>query len=399
MTGPLNLVIDGTPLLFRRSGIGRYTYELLLEFARADPPVAESVANLGFRLKRLPRPLAAADLDRLIRRQRYWGVAFHLGLLRLRPPVVAAQARRAGAHVYFAPNFLGVYGRGFRTVATIHDLVYHLYPEYTQPAMLRALRRRMPAHAARADGIVTDSHATKKDIVSTLGVPAEKVTVIPLAAGSEFRPVADPAHLAAVRAKYDLPERFVLFVGNVEPRKNLLRLLAAVERLAADPAFRHRLVIVGARGWKSDEIMARLDALAARKLAVHLGYVPDVDLPAIYTLADLFAFPSLYEGFGIPPLEAMACGVPVICSNASSLPEVCGDAAVYFDPRSEEELVEAIRSVLRDDGLTSDLRERGLRQAAKFSWRETARRLLTYFASLRQAPCTPPASAPRSGPR
>jgi glycosyltransferase involved in cell wall biosynthesis len=382
MTPPLNLVVDGTPLLFRRSGIGRYTYELLLEFARAEPAVTESVANLGFRLQTLPRPLTVAAIDSLIRRQRYWGVAFHLGLLRLRPPVVAAQARRAGADVYFAPNFLGVYGRGFRTVVTIHDLVYHLYPEYTQPAMLRALRRRLPANAARADGIVTDSHATKKDIVSTLGVPAEKVTVIPLAAGSEFRPVADPAHLAAVRAKYNLPERFVLFVGNVEPRKNLLRLFAAVERLAADPAFRHRLVIVGARGWKSDEIMARLETLASRKLAVHLGYVPDADLPAIYTLADLFAFPSLYEGFGIPPLEAIACGVPVICSNASSLPEVCGDAAVYFDPRSEEEMADAMREVLGNEGLAVDLRERGLRQAARFSWRETAGRLLAYFASL-----------------
>jgi len=381
----MNIVVDGFPLIFRRAGIGRYTYELLLQFSTAVPRPAVHVANFGLSLRRarLPGRLGPADLSAYLGRNRANAILFCALPRVVRDRVTAPQAAAAGCDVYFAPNFLGVYGRSFRTVITIHDMGYHLYPEYTQPAMLKALRANLPRHAGRADGIVTDSESTKRDIVKILGIDPAKIVVVPLAAGGSDGRAADPAAGQRVRARYGLPDRFILFVGTVEPRKNLLRLLAAFERLAADPGFRHRLVVVGARGWKAEPLMARLDDLAARGLARHLGYVPDDDLAALYPLADLFVFPSLYEGFGIPPLEAMAAGVPVVCSSASSLPEVCGDAAVYFDPGSEDELAEAVRRVLSDPALAADLRARGLRQAAAFSWERTADQLLRYFAAVR----------------
>ncbi len=379
----MNLMIDGTPLIFRRAGIGRYTYELVRRVATG--PTRVRLANLGFRPAgvRVPPAVTVPAIDQLIRRQRRAAVAFHVLLWKFRPAVLAAQARLAGTDVYFAPNFIGAYGRSFRTVITVHDMVYHLFPQFTQPHMLKALARDLPRHAERADVVVTDSESTRRDVVGVLGVRPERVRVVPLAASPEFVPVTDDAARRAIRVKYALPERFVLFVGTLEPRKNLLTLFAAVEKLAA-AGLPHKLVLVGATGWKSAREQDRLNDLKARGLAAHLGYVVDADLPAIYSCADAFAFPSWYEGFGIPPLEAMACGVPVVTSNTSSLPEVCGDAAEYFDPNSAEELFEKLRAVLTDPIRQAELRDRGFRQAARFSWDRTADELLRLFRECTQ---------------
>jgi glycosyltransferase involved in cell wall biosynthesis len=381
----MNVVVDGTPLLFRRAGIGRYAFELLWRFSRAAPPAAVRVANLGVSLART-RLRPGTDPVRLgetIAASRLGGLAFFFLPRRIRDALVAAQAERVRTDVYFAPNFLGVYGRSFKTVITVHDLGSHFYPEHTQPAMLRALRSQLADNIRRADGIVTDAECTRRDIVAVFGADPARVAVVPLAASASFRPVADPAVLQAVRRRYALPDRFVLFVGTLEPRKNLARLFDAFARLAAAPGFAHKLVLVGARGWKSEDITARLADLSARGLARHLGYVRDGDLAAIYSLADLFVFPSAYEGFGIPPLEAMSCGVPVVSSSASSLPEVCGDAAVYFDPGSEDELAAAMRRVISNPALAAELREKGFRQAERFSWDKTAELLWKYFGAVR----------------
>lgn len=376
----MRVVMDAFPLLFRRTGIGRYCFESLLRFANRPAEAVVLLANYGFIVSRsrVPAGQGTAALTHYLRRRRLGAMAFCAIPRGLRSPLVASQTAAAGADVYFAPNYLGVYGRSFRTVITVHDLVYQLYPQFTQPAMLKTLTAAMHRQLDRADRIVVDAESTRRDLVRVLGVNQDKIRVVPLAAGSEFTRVTDPNRLHAVRARYRLPERFVLFVGTVEPRKNLLTLFAALDQLHSG-GLSVPLVIVGATGWNATAEVNRLNQLKAERGALHLGYVPDADLPALYSLAELFVFPSWYEGFGIPPLEAMGCGVPVVCSNTSSLPEVCGDAADYFDPHSADELAESVRAVLTDPSRATGLVNRGLAQAGRFSWDRTATKLLTVF--------------------
>jgi glycosyltransferase involved in cell wall biosynthesis len=373
MSSPLRLTMDGIPLLFRRAGIGRYTYELVTHFAGGPSPVSVRLANVGWSLPRTRVPaLAPGDwLDRMIPRYRYHAVAFNLIPRPIKRRVLAAQVS-AGSDVYFGTNFLGVFHRAFPTVLTVHDMAYHIYPEHALPSMRRALDQHLPGHVQRAARVIADSEATKRDIVRILGTPADKVAVVPLATNPSFRPVADPARLSAVRARHRLPARYLLYVGTIEPRKNLCTLFDAMAQLPADIP----LVVVGGRGWNAGAVFARLDDLVARGRALYLGYVAEADLPAVYSMASLFVFPSHYEGFGIPPLEAMACGVPVVTTNVSSLPEVVGDAGILVTPNHVDELAAAANRVLSDEDLAARMRVAGLARAATFSWQATAERTL-----------------------
>jgi glycosyltransferase involved in cell wall biosynthesis len=211
-------------------------------------------------------------------------------------------------------------------------------------------------------------------------VPPEKITVIYEAADTRFR-LQPPQTMADVRARYRLPDRYLLFVSTIEPRKNLIRLLAAFERLQA-AGLTDALVIVGKRGWLYDNFFAALEASPAKQAVIFPGWVADADLPAIYGGAQVFAFPSLFEGFGLPVLEAMACGTPVVCSNSSSLPEVADDAALLVDPLDVDALTGALERLLRDPALAADLRARGLAQAARFSWARAAAETIAIYHRL-----------------
>jgi glycosyltransferase involved in cell wall biosynthesis len=223
-----------------------------------------------------------------------------------------------------------------------------------------------------ADAVIVPSQAVRADVVRILGLPSERVFAIPEAAGPAFRP-QDASAIEAVRRRYGLDGPFVLSVGSLEPGKNRERLLQAFARMRAR-GLEHMLVVAGQRAWRyeGDEPLAQRLGLAGS--VRFLGHVPQADLPALYSAADLFAFPSLYEGFGLPALEAMACGTPVVASNVSAVPEVVGDAALQVSPLDVEALAGAMERVLRDERLRADLRERGLKRAARFSWEETARR-------------------------
>jgi glycosyltransferase involved in cell wall biosynthesis len=228
----------------------------------------------------------------------------------------------------------------------------------------------MPLYCRRADRIIAISHATQRDLIAAYDVPPEKVTVIHEAADPRFQP-QPPEAVEAVRTRYGLPERYLLSVGTIEPRKNLTRLLEAFEALHAE-GLTDALVVVGGRGWLYDDFFARLERSPAREAVLFPGYVPDADLPPIYAGAQALAFPSLYEGFGLPVLEAMACGAPVACSNTSSLPEVAGDAALLFDPHDVTAITQALHRLLSDDTLHADLQQRGRGRAATFSWDRVA---------------------------
>lgn len=279
-------------------------------------------------------------------------------------------------HVQFtAPPFASC-----PVVATIHDLSFEHLPETFNRRSRVQLRLTVRRTARRARVVIVPSRFTRDDITKHYKIPAERVVVTPLAAAERFRPETDEAGLRRVRERYDLAGDYLLAVGSIQPRKNLVRLIRAYARLVADaPEKTPALVIAGKRAWLSAETMR---AAAATNLGDRLrftGYVPDDDLPALYSGALCFVYPSYFEGFGIPPLEAMRCGTPVITGDRTSLPEVVGDAGLTVDPFDETAVAAAMRRVLDDPALRGRMRARGFEQAACFSWRETARRTLAAY--------------------
>ncbi|MDP9368698.1 MAG: glycosyltransferase family 4 protein [Chloroflexota bacterium] len=255
------------------------------------------------------------------------------------------------------------------TVVTVHDLAYLRLPDRLPAGRRRYFSALTRASARRAARVLAVSESTKRDVVELLEVPEDRVAVTPLAADAGFRPVTGEA-LDAFLGEQRIVRPFVLSVGTLEPRKNLPALLRAFGRIA--PEVPHDLVLAGPEGWMTDEIHETRRRLGLGDRVRFTGYVETAMLPAWYSAADLFVYPSLYEGFGLPPLEAMACGTPVVTSDVSSLPEVVGDAALTVPPTEETALAEAMRRVLEDRVLAADLQARGLERAREFSWRRTA---------------------------
>jgi len=262
---------------------------------------------------------------------------------------------------------------GTPLVVTIHDILHEHYPQFYPPNVLRDMRITTPLTVRRAAAIITDSEFSRQGIIRRYRAAPEKVVVAPLAPDPIYRPIRDPRRLHAVQERYGTGEKFILFTGALKPTKNLPRVLDAYVRLRRASAIHHRLVLAGGRAWEIDDLLTVARESGYGDDIVFTGYVPDEDLVALYNAADLFVQPSLFEGFGLPPLEAMACGTAVVTSNTSALPEVVGDAALMVDPLDVEALAAAMARVLTDADLRADLEARGLARAAQFSWERTAR--------------------------
>ncbi|MHB9091344.1 MAG: glycosyltransferase family 4 protein [Chloroflexota bacterium] len=237
----------------------------------------------------------------------------------------------------------------------------------------------MPPSLRRARLVLADSENTRNDLVCLLDARPDAVQVLYSGVEKRFAPLDDAAALRAVRDRLDLTRPFILFVGTIERRKNLTRLIRAYGRVRARRRDLPQLVIAGRRGWLYEDVFQAVAELGLDEDVRFLGHVNDADLPALYNLAELFVYPSLYEGFGLPPLEAMACGTPVVSSNTSSLPEVLGDAAIGVAPTDTDGLAIAIEGLLDDATLRAELRERGLAQAARFTWEAAATQLLEVY--------------------
>ncbi len=286
---------------------------------------------------------------------------------------------REGADVLHSLAYVQPLACPTRSVVTVHDLSFLLYPGNFNRANRLYLRAFSRLSAARADRVIAVSANTKRDVVRLLGVEAAKVAVVHHGIEECFRPFADRAAVEAFRRRRGLPERFVLFVGTIEPRKNLETLVEAFARLRR-AGLPHKLVVAGAKGWQWQPVFAAVERLGLEGEVAFPGYVPYDEQPLWYNSADLFVYPSLYEGFGFPPLEAMACGTPVIASRTSALPEVVGEAGLLVDPLDAEALAEALRRALSDRDLSQQLSERGLARARGFTWREAARRTAAVYA-------------------
>ena len=254
---------------------------------------------------------------------------------------------------------------------SIHDASLYLYKQYHPRARLLTVRLLLPLTTRRAAAIITMSHSARDDLVRVLRIPPEKIHVIYESAPKNFAPVNDQEHLASVRQRYGLPEQFILYVGTLEPRKNLGRLVGAFHRLRQQ-GYPHKLVFVGPWGWSMNNFAREIEELGLSSFVQFLGYVPASALPAIYSMATVFVFPSLYEGFGLPPLEAMACGTPVLSSNNSSLAELYASAAQLIDPLDEEDLTSGLRQILDDPEWQAELSQRGMKRAGQFSWERAA---------------------------
>jgi glycosyltransferase involved in cell wall biosynthesis len=277
--------------------------------------------------------------------------------------------RRERPDVYHAPHYILPAGVRCPSVVTIHDCIHLMFPQYLpNRAAYAYARASMWAAARRSDCILTVSEASKRDILHFFNVRPEKIVVVYNAIDDHFRVTPAEEDVARVRERYQLDHKFVLYVGNIKPHKNLVRLIEAFAELRRTGFEDVKLLIIG------DEI-SKLPALRravhSHKLHKHvrfLGYVSDQTLGILYRLASTFVFPSLYEGFGLPPLEAMASGTPVVTSNVSSLPEVAGDAAVLVDPYDVDSIVDGLRRILSDPALAAELRRKGLERAREFSW-------------------------------
>jgi glycosyltransferase involved in cell wall biosynthesis len=264
-------------------------------------------------------------------------------------------------------------------VVTFHDMVLYRHPEFFTWKKRILTRSLMPHVARRAGAIITVTEAMRAEIVGILGVPKEKVSVVPPAPGEIFAPVADPALREDVARRHGLDGPYVLTVATLEPRKNLAGLLRAFDLLISQTGLPHRLAVAGGKGWMYTPILGTIRSLEHADRVRVLDYVPLPDLPALYTGADLMVFPSFYEGFGMPPVEAMRCATPVVVSDIPALREVTGDASVQVDPRSIESIAGGMRRVLTDPAMAGQMRRRGSQVAARYTWPKAARLSLEVY--------------------
>ncbi|MFZ5918584.1 MAG: glycosyltransferase family 4 protein [Chloroflexota bacterium] len=305
-------------------------------------------------------------------------VAWH----RLRLPLMV-ELFVGPVHLFHSPDFTLPPVLGARTLVTVHDLSFLRLPACFPDGLRRYLEAAVPRAVRRAHHVIADSHHTRRDLIQLLDIPAEKISVIHAGVEPRFHPMTGRDALEAVRRRYNLPQRFILSVGTVQPRKNYARLIEAFALSSSHFSTGHwDLVIAGGRGWLYEQLFERVEQLGLKDRVHWVGFVDDADLPALYNLTELFVFPSLYEGFGLPPLEAMACGVPVICSDVSSLPEVAAQAALMVDPLDVEGLAAAMQQGLEDQALRAALVARGLQRAATFTWPQAAERLRQVYIQV-----------------
>lgn len=384
----MRIGIDYTAAITQGAGIGRYTRELVAAILAQQPqheyvlffasgelapefPGLRQLEQLRAQypqLRTIAIPLAPRRLTQLWHR------------LRVPLPIELLTGRLDIVH---APDF--VPPPSFApSIVTIHDLSYMVHPDYALPSVARYLRAAVPRGLGRATAILADSKATQRDLQTYLNIDPQRVTVVYPGVGPQFRPL--PADVVREQLKdLQLPERFLLFVSTIEPRKNLVRLFEAYAQVR-EQIGNIKLVLGGRRGWMYADVFAAIQRLGLHEHIQLLDYVDDKLLPALYNAAWAFVYPSIYEGFGIPALEALACATPVLTANNSSLPEVVGNVAVFVQAEQVESIAEGLIRIVSDQAVRTRLRSLGPQQAAPFTWEAAARQLLDVYTLVHAKP-------------
>ncbi|HEX7260107.1 MAG TPA: glycosyltransferase family 1 protein [Candidatus Saccharimonadia bacterium] len=381
----MKIFVEGTPLFLQRTGVGQYTKNLMDVLLKLDERNHYTIFGFLFIGKRFTNkpipegPKLSYKLVRYLPSKIFNAVVRRLFL----PPLDLLALSKPD--IFFFPNFVRyplIFGA--KSIVVIYDLSYIVQAQFSASPNRKYLTRYVPDSVKKADHVITISQNSKKEIMEHYGVPSQKITIVTPAINHQiFFPRPDK-EVEAIRQKYDISKPYILYAGTLEPRKNIIGILDAFAELDAGLLQTHALVLAGGKGWLDHEIHAKIKELSELDIIV-TGYLPDEDLPAIYSGASLFVYPSFYEGFGIPPLEAMACGVPVITSDNSSLPEVVGDAGIMIDAHSTPALTRSMQKVLTDPGLVKQLRGRGLKQAKRFNWEQSGKILLEVINTIGRA--------------
>jgi glycosyltransferase involved in cell wall biosynthesis len=359
--------IDARLVYYSQAGIGQYIIHLVNGLANVDQ---ENEYVLLQSRKDDTTILKEPNFKRIS----LWTPSHH----RLERYSLNVELVRLGLDVLHSPDFIPPHRPSCRSVITVHDLAFLLYPHF-----LTKESARYYGHIDQAvrwtDQIIAVSESTRNDTVQHLGVPDDKITVVYEAASPIFRPVARDVARDQVRNRHGVDGPYILFVSTIEPRKNVPTLLRAMWQLMECYKEDVRLVLAGGRGWLFEDTFSVVQELGLDGRIHFVGRVPSEDLLYLYNAAEMLAHPAFYEGFGLPPLEAMACGLPAVVSDVASLPEVVGDAGLLIDPHDVDELTVAMWRVLNDTQLRQEMREKGLRQAARFSWERAARETMTIY--------------------
>jgi glycosyltransferase involved in cell wall biosynthesis len=388
--------LDAIPLTEPMTGVGHYTFELARALARVSPqdefelvyptsfpPLPVELRGGAPAEEPLPGNLRTARVSVGPVGRHWWSV----GLPRY--------AGRAGYGLFHGTNYdVPLWGR-CPSVVTIHDLSLFLHPETHERRRVRRARRRLPLMARRAAAVITPTESIRREVCEHLRIDEGRVFAVPEAPRAVFSP-APEAEARGVCERLGVGDDFLLAVGTIEPRKNLSALVSAFAAVSGESSRRGlRLALAGKKGWLTEELFAEVEGSGVRDRIVLTGYLPDRELRALYSACRLFIYPSLYEGFGLPPLEAMACGAPVVASSIPSLRETLGSAARLCDPRSPRDLAHAMAELLDDDTMRARLSREGRRRAAEFSWERTARMTLeVYGRAFRAAGKDGPKAAP-----
>jgi glycosyltransferase involved in cell wall biosynthesis len=372
----MRITMDVSPAVHRHAGLGRYAHELLSAELAAAPEHAYQTVYYAPHGDERPAP----PLDRVP------GRALRVSAKPWRMSVLLAHFTGQyldrwlpAGDVFHATDHLLPPLQRSRTVFTVHDLIYLFYPQYHLPLNRWYLTLMMPRFLRRADAIIAVSENTRRDVTRLMGIPAERITVVYEGVNPAYTPDIAPAEVQRVRARLHLPERYVLCLGTLEPRKNVSGLLDAYQALLARSPKTPPLVLAGRKGWLFEPIFERVRALGLEERVCFTDWVPEADTPPLMAGAEVFVYPSLYEGFGLPPLEAMACGTPVIASTAASLPEIVGEAGLLVDPQDSAGLTQALERLLDDPALRARLRAQGLARARQFTWEAAARQTLAVY--------------------
>ncbi len=374
----MRLVVDYTPAVRQAAGIGRIVRGQVQALVNQAPDwdirlfVAGPVTPED--RARAPLPLHATPWIRERDLVRIWH--------RLDIPWPRVNWFIGGpVDLFHATDFVLPPCTAHRRVLTVHDLAFVRYPDAAMPSLHHYLNVVVPRSVERADHIVADSHHTAQDLEELWGVPRERISVVHGAVDhSHFRPVREEGRLRAVRTRYGIGERpFILALSRLEPRKNFPRLIRAFDLARREAHIPHRLVIGGSKGWLYDEIFAVVAELGLEEEVHFPGFIAEADLPALYSAAAFFAYPSLYEGFGLPILEALACGTPVLAGDNSSLPEAGGPGALYVDATEVEAIAEGLVRLATDPELRAELATRGQAHAREFTWERSARQLMAAY--------------------